>query len=418
MGKVAKELGAKAVANLRTPGVHAVGTVPGLSLQVLADKAGNPTGARTWVLRVMVGGKRREMGLGGYPAVPLAAAHEAARHARAAIKRGADPIEEGKAARSALAAAQAAGITFSTAALRYIKAHEAGWRSAKHGKQWRSTLETYAFPVFGDMLVRDVDLPQVLAVLEPIWATKTETASRVRNRVELVLDWATARKYRSGDNPARWRGHLDKLLPKPRKVARKIPHAALPVADVGAFMQRLRACEGIGARALEFAILTAARSGEVRGATWAEIDMDAGIWAVPAVRMKASKEHRVPLSAAALNLLRSVPRMVGSPFVFAAERGGELSDMTLSEVMRRMAVPAVPHGFRSTFRDWASERTHYPHEMAEMALAHTIGNKVEAAYRRGDLFDKRRKMMDDWAAFLAKTEVKSATVVPMKRKRA
>lgn len=418
MGKVAREIKAnelrepRADSKLLRPGRHAVGEVPGLALQVL------PTGARTWVLRVMVGGKRREMGLGGYPGVTLAAAREAARQARAKIKAGVDPIEDGRATRSALRAAQASALTFSAAAVRYIEAHEAGWRNAKHAQQWRTTLETYAYPVIGDVLVRDVSLPQVLAVLEPIWRNKTETASRLRGRMESVLDWAAARGYREGLNPARWRGHLDKLLPRPSKVAKVEHRAALPVVDVGAFMERLRQCEGIGARALEFAILTAARSGEVRGAAWDEIDMDAGVWTVPAGRMKAGKEHRVPLSDAALTLLRGVPQMVGSTVAFAAPRGGKLSDMTLSAVMRRMGVPAVPHGFRSTFRDWAGERTHYPSDMAEMALAHAIGNKVEAAYRRGDMFEKRRKMMNDWAAFLAAPEVKAGTVVPMKRSRA
>ena len=265
----------------------------------------------------------------------------------------------------------------------------------------------------GSLMVRDVGLPQVLAVLEPIWTTTNETAVRLRGRIELVLDWATARGLRDGLNPARWRGHLDKLLPKPSKVNNREHHAALPVGAVGAFMVRLRAAEGMGARALEFAILTAARSGEVRGATWAEIDRDAKVWTLPAARMKAGKEHRVPLTAEALALLDALPKVAGTELVFPAPRGGALSDMTLLAVLRRLDVPAVPHGFRSTFRDWAAERSNYPRDVAEMALAHAIGDKVEAAYRRGDLFEKRRLMMADWAAFLAHGE-KPANVVPLR----
>jgi integrase len=272
--------------------------------------------------------------------------------------------------------------------------------------------------VIGPLLVRDVELPQIKAVLDPIWTTKTETASRLRGRIESVLNWAAANGYRSGLNPARWRGHLDKLLAKPSKVAKVVHHAAMPLSEVGAFMVKLRAAEGMGARALEFAILTAARSGEVRGATWAEVDTNDAVWIVPAERMKAGREHRVPLSPAAVKLLKVLPRMAGTNLVFPAPRGGVLSDMTLGAVLRRMDVGAVPHGFRSTFRDWCSERTSYPHQIAEMALAHTIGNKVEAAYRRGDLFDKRRKLMSEWATFCARVEPARGAVVPMRRARA
>jgi len=235
--------------------------------------------------------------------------------------------------------------------------------------------------------------------------------------MELVLDWATARGLRDGLNPARWRGHLDKLLPKPSKVNNREHHAALPVGDVAAFMMQLRAAEGMGARALEFVILTAARSGEVRGATWAEIDMEAKVWVVPGSRMKAGKEHRVPLSDVAVEMLKMQPRSAGTELLFPAPRGGQLSDMTLTAVLRRMNVPAVPHGFRSTFRDWAAERTNYPRDVAEMALAHAIGDKVEAAYRRGDLFQKRALMMADWATFLERVEA-TAQVIDLKGKRA
>jgi integrase len=298
-----------------------------------------------------------------------------------------------------------AAYTFKECAEAYIKAHASTWKNDKHRQQWRNTLAQHAYPVMGSLLVRDVKLPHVLAVLEPIWGTTNETAVRLRGRIELVLDWATARAYREGLNPARWRGHLDKLLARPSKINNRQHHAALPVSEAGALMPRLRAAEGIGARALEFLILTAARSGEVRGATWAEIDRDARMWTVPAERMKAGKVHRVPLSAEAMALLDALPRLAGSDLVFPAPRGGALSDMTLTAVLRRMAVAAVPHGFRSTFRDWAAERTNYPRDVAEMALAHTIGDKVEAAYRRGDLLEKRTAMMADWASFLSRPEV-------------
>lgn len=406
MGKKADTLGALDVSRLTAPGLHFVGTVAGLALQIA------PTGARSWILRIQVGGKRRDMGLGGYPDVTLADAWKAAREARATAKSGVDPIEKARSARSALLASNLAAKTFRQCAVAYVTAHKPTWSNAKHAAQWTSTLETYAYPFMGDMLVRDVGLPQVLSVLEPIWSAKTETATRLRGRIESVLDWATVRGYRSGLNPARWKGHLDTLLAKPGKIAKKDHHAAIPVGEMGAFMAALRKQDGTGARALEFAILTAVRSGEVRGAAWSEIDKDAKVWTIPAARMKMRKEHRVPLSDAALKLLESLTHMEGNDLVFPALRGGELSDMTLSAVMRRMKVKGVPHGFRSTFRDWCAERTNYPRDVAEMALAHAIGDKVEAAYRRGDLFDKRTRLMTEWAAFCAKVETKGK-VVPM-----
>lgn len=397
MGRKAKELGALAVSRLTAPGLHFVGGVSGLALQVLQS------GGRTWILRATMGGRRRDMGLGGYPDVPLADARAAARKAREQIKSGLDPIEEARAEANSRRANQAKNITFKQAALAYIASHEAGWRNNKHANQWRNTLDTYAYPVIGSVMVRDVDLTQVLAVLTPIWSTKTETATRVRGRIEHVLDWATALGDRDGLNPARWKGHLDKLLPRPSKIARIKHHIALPLAELGPFMKRLREAKSVGARALEFLILTAARSGEVRGATWAEIDVEAAVWTVPPDRMKAGREHRVPLPPEALTLLDALPRFAGTNLIFPAPRGGALSDMALTAVLRRMNADAVPHGFRSTFRDWASELTNYPRDAAEMALAHTIGDKVEAAYRRGDLFDKRRRMMADWATFCGKS---------------
>lgn len=412
MARKAKELGPLAVAKLTTPGLHFVGGVAGLALQVL------PSGGRTWVLRATMGGRRRDMGIGGFPDVPLADARTAARSARDLIRAGLDPIEEARAAISARRAHLAKDLTFRNAAIAYIGAHEAGWRNAKHAAQWKNTLETYAYPVIGSLLVRDIELAHVLAILEPLWRTKTETATRLRGRIEQVLDWATARGHREGLNPARWRGHLDKMLARPSKVARVAHRAALPAAEIGPFIAALRAAEGMGARALEFAILTAARSGEVRGAKWSEIDLDAATWTVPGERMKAGREHRVPLSAPAICLLRGLPRVDGAELVFPAPRGGQLSDMTLTAVLRRMKVAAVPHGFRSTFRDWASERTNYPRDAAEMALAHAIGDKVEAAYRRGDLFEKRRRMMADWATFCGQLPARGnvASMTDVKRR--
>ena len=405
MPKLAKELQALTVSKILAPGLHFVGGVQGLALQVTG-------GSRAWVLRATIGGKRRDMGLGPYPEVTLARARDKARDARELIRQGVDPIHCQQAAQSAMRAAVAEALTFKECAEKYIAAHRTGWKNAKHAQQWGNTLEQHAYPALGAVLVRDVKLPQVLAVLEPIWTTTNETAVRLRGRIELVLDWATARGLRDGLNPARWRGHLDKLLAKPSKVNNREHHAALPVGDVGAFMVRLRAADGMGARALEFAILTAARSGEVRGATWGEIDLAARVWTVPGARMKAGKEHRAPLSDAALALLAALPQGKPDELAFKAPRGGALSDMTLTAVLRRMEVPAVPHGFRSTFRDWASERSNYPRDVAEMALAHAIGDKVEAAYRRGDLFEKRRLMMADWARFLARVE-KPAQVFAM-----
>jgi integrase len=393
MPRKARELSPLEVRRLNQPGRWAVGGVDGLALQV------TPAGARSWVLRLTLSGKQREMGLGGFPSVTLADAREKARTYRSQVQAGADPIAKRIAAVSAAAAERSAMQTFAQTAEQYIDRHEKSWKNAKHAAQWTATLKSYANPVFGDFAVKDITAAHVIKAIEPIWGTKTETASRLRSRIELVLDFAIARGLRQGPNPARWRGNLDAALPKPTHVKKVQHHKALDVAAAPAFMARLAQQKGMGARAVEFVVLTAARSGEVRGLTWAEIDLQAAVWTVPAHRMKGGREHRVPLSAQAMVLLRSLG--TGSPvdLVFPGLRG-PLSDMSLSAVLRRMQLAVTVHGFRSTFRDWVSEHTAYPTEVAEMALAHAVGDKVEAAYRRGDLLAKRVQLMEDWASYV------------------
>lgn len=409
MPRIARELSALEVSRLRAPGLVAVGGVPGLHLQV------TPTQARSWILRVKVGTKRRDMGLGAYPGVTLAQAREKARQARERIEQGFDPVHERQRAKSLLRAEQTSAVTFEQAARALIESKAPEWRNAKHASQWTATLEKYAFPVIGQLHVKDVQQVHILQILEPLWHTRTETASRLRGRIEAVLDWARARGHRDGENPARWRGHLDKLLAKPSKVARVEHHPAIPLDDAHTFYAALQQREGMAARALEFALLTAARSGEVRGATWAEIDLDSALWTIPATRMKAGREHLVPLSEQALQLLRDLPRVEGSDFVFPGTRGSKLSDMSLSAVMRRMCLDAVPHGLRSTFRDWCGERTAYPRDLAEAALAHTIASKSEAAYKRLTMVERRRPMMDAWAKFLSTPVAQGNKVVPLAR---
>ena len=407
MPKKAKELSAIEVSRLAKSGYHFVGGVAGLILQV------TPTGARSWIIRATVGGKRRDIGLGGFPDVTLAGAKEAARNTRTKIKDGIDPVLEGRTKRSALVAARAAAINFEDAAAAYIAAKEIGWKSAKHGAQWRSTLETYAFPVLGKIIVSDIETPHVMRVLEPIWKSKTETASRLRGRIESILSWATAHHFRKGENPARWHGHLKELLPKPSDVTDIEHHAALPFAEIGGFIESLRKHEGMGTRALEFAILTAARSGEVRNATWDEIDTSNAVWTIPKIRMKAGKEHRIPLSDAALKVLAALPRIAATDLIFPSSKNTPLSAMTLTAVIRRMGGSVTAHGFRSTFRDWAGETTAYPREVIEHALAHQLKDKAEAAYARGSMFDKRRRLMADWAKYCDMV-ASSASVTPIR----
>ena len=391
-----------------------VGGEPGLHLQVRVD-------GQAWLYRYQAGltaaGKpwRRDMGLGSYPDVGLAEAREMVRGIRREQREGIDPIDQRRA--QAPRVRPEAAMTFDEAAKHLIKVKAPEWTNAKHAAQWRSTLDNYASPAIGHMPVDKIELRHVVDVLTPLWSTKTATATRLRSRIEAVLSWATASGHRSGDNPARWAGNLDAgILAKPGKIRKVKHHAALPIDGMHGFVVELRKREGIAAKALEFVILTAARSGEVRGAVWAEIDMDAKTWTVPGERMKANKPHTVPLSSTAMALLKALPRFAGTDLVFPSPTGKMLSDMTLSAVMRRMEVDAVPHGFRSTFRDWASERTNYPRDVAEMALAHTIGDKVEAAYRRGDLLAKRTKMMADWAKFI-ETAPASGNVVAIGAKK-
>ena len=399
MGSKAKELSALAVQRLTAPGMHAVGGVAGLYLCV------SPSGSRSWIARVNVDGKRREMGLGSFPDVSLSIAREKARAARSDTTMGIDPVAHRKEARSARQALKATQKTFADCAKAYIEAHSDSWQNAKHRAQWPSTFETYVYPTMGTVMVGEVTQAHVMAVLLPIWKTKTQTATRLRGRIEQVLAWATAAGFRQGENCARWTGLLDQLLPAPGKVSEPRHHPAVRVDDMPAFIKALRQHDGLSPKALEFVVLTAARSGEVRGATWAEIDLEAAVWTVPKERMKAGKEHRVPLNTQAIKLLEAMPRIEGTELVFPAPRGGQLSDMALTALTRRMNFRddagrvCVPHGFRSSFRDWVFERTDYPRDLAEAALAHALENKVEAAYRRGDALERRRAMMQAWANY-------------------
>jgi integrase len=414
MPRIAKELGPLAVKGLTDAGLHPVGGVAGLMLQV------SPTGTRSWLLRVKVGDKRREIGLGAFPGVTLAQAREKAQATRDDITKGIDPVAQRAAARQTIVEQQqeekALAWTFKRCAEAYIKAKKPGWRNVKHGAQWENTLATYAYPSIGDVLVRHVDITHITNIIEPHWATKNETINRVRNRIELVLDWAAVRKLRSGDNPARWKGNLDKLLADRKIVGAVTGHRALAASDLYAFMQALKDVPGTSARCLEFVVLTACRSGEARLATWAEIDTKAKTWAIPGPRMKSGRPHSVPLSDEVMSLLEALPRLEGTDLVFpGAKEGKPLSDMSLSAVMRRMGVDAVPHGFRASFSSWCASSTAYPSEVREMALAHAIGDGTVAAYQRSDLFEKRRNLMADWAKFLDTAPGVGDNVVQMRQ---
>jgi integrase len=402
MARTVNRLSYRGVETLKQPGMHGDGG--GLYLQVTEGADGTPR--KSWLFRYTVGGRERQMGLGPLSDVPLVEARDRALAARELRRAGKDPITEREAARAEASLVAAKAMSFDDCAAAYIAAHRAGWRNAKHGSQWANTIVTYCSPVFGKLPVQLVDVGLVMKAIEPLWATKPETAGRVRGRVERILDWAKVRGYRDGENPARWRGHLDHLLPARGKVRRVKHHAALPYAEIPAFVAALRGRDAVAARALEFAILTAARTGEVLGATWSEIDLDARLWTIPHGRMKAGREHRVPLGDRAVEIIRNMMTAKQNGYIFYGDRRAALSNMSLLMLLRRMGRKDVTtHGFRSTFRDWVAEQTNFPSAVAEMALAHSIGNAVEAAYRRGDMLDKRRSLMDLWDNYCARPVV-------------
>lgn len=404
MARKVNRLTALKVERIKEPGYYADGD--GLWLQV------TPSISKSWVFRFMLNGRAREMGLGPLHRVGLAEARTKAAECRNMLLAGTDPIEARNAARAAANVAAAKSFTFDECADAYIAAHRASWKNSKHIDQWTNTIRTYASPIFGSLPVDQVDTGLVMKCLEAIWTTKAETASRLRGRIESVLDWAKVRGYRQGENPARWKGHLDHLLPARAKVQKVEHHPALPYAEIGAFMKALREHEGIAAKALEFTILTAARTGETIGARWSEIDFAENVWTIPEGRMKAGREHRVPLCDTALSILKEMEQLRDGEFVFPGRREGTaLSNMAMLQLLERMGRGDLTvHGFRSTLRDWAAEVTAYPREVAEMALSHAIGDKVEAAYRRGDLFEKRRQLMQDWAGYCDREPEKLATV--------
>ena len=417
MPKVAKALSAIEVKRLTGVGLHAVGTVTGLCLNI---GAGN---SRSWILRTKWASKRIEVGLGAYPEISLSAALERARTVKDDIYKGIDPIAERRAARAI------EEWTFKRCAEAYIESHRSAWTNDKHAQQWENTLATYAYPKIGSMHVKDIVIDDVLRVIETDWATKTETMNRVRQRIEATLAWAGARCYRDKQNPAIWRNNLDQLLPKQSKVSKPEPHPALQIKDVQAFTTALSAAEGQGAKCLHFLMLTACRSNEARGATWSEIDLEAAEWLIPAERMKADAAHRVPLSDAAVTLLKALVKFEGTDLIFVGNENKQLSDMTLAAVIKRMnksevvwadykGKPIVPHGLRSTFATWAQENTNYPTELREHALAHRVGNATTQSYERGAQFEKRRAMMQDWSKFMHASPKRGNNVIQLKKKAA
>ena len=396
MARTVDRLTAKAVAGKTIPGLYSDGN--SLYLQITA------AGVKSWLFRYMLAGTARGMGLGPIHTVSLKEARDAALACRKQLQAGIDPLEAKLVINQTQKAAKAKVLTFSACTTLYIGSHRAGWKSAKHADQWKNTLTTYAFPIIGELPVAKVDTGLVMQVLEPIWKTRNETASRVRGRIESVLGWAAVRGHRQGDNPARWRDHLDKLLPRPRQVQTVQHHPALPYVEVGEFIGRIQIEVGVPARALEFLILTAARTGEVIGARWNEFDFEAKIWTVPAARMKLKKEHRVALADRAVAIVKLLQTTAQSEYVFPGRaKDKPLSNMGMLQLLKRLdRGDLTAHGFRSTFRDWAGETTNYPREVCEAALAHGIKDQVEAAYARGDLFAKRKLLMADWAVYCGK----------------
>lgn len=414
MPKRSKPLSALDVKRLiGKPGKHQAGSVAGLIFVV------KPSGAASWVLRTMSGNHRRSIGLGPYPEISLAMALVKAREAKALIRQGIDPVEQKKATKRALEKSQDAIMTFRRAADACHRKKLAEFRNEKHGQDWIGSINRYAVPVIGHLPVHEVELGHILKILQPIWETRTETATRLRQRLEAILAWATVSGYRTGDNPARWSGHLDAILPKPGSIKNVTHHRALDYKQAGQFMIQLRTRPGIAARALEFIVLTACRSGEARLAVWDEIDFTNATWSIPAERTKTKKEHVIPLTRQAIKLLENLPRFEGCPYLFVATRGGPLSDMSISAVLKRMKVDAVPHGFRATFRTWAAEQTNFAREVAEQALGHAIPSAVERAYRRGDLLEKRRLLMEAWSVYCdtIRQPDESAKVLPMHKGR-
>lgn len=417
MPKIARELTALEVKRLNKPGWHAVGGVAGLLLQVKPPAREGATISRSWILRVQVAGQRQPVGLGAFPQVSLAAAREQARKLASEAKGGVNLLARKRAQRSALIAAASKNKTFRECAEAYMEAHASDYTNEKHRKQWPATLEAYAYPVIGRMLVADVTMRHVMDVLlqetkhrdgtaGKLWYIKAETAKRLLDRIRTVLDYATVNEYRSGTNPATWRGYLDTQLPTTRglKVVRHQP--ALPYRQISDFMVHLRKNESISAKALEFLVLTGVRSGSVRLADWSEIDFKERLWVIPAAHTKTKREHRVPLPVQAMKLLRNLPRMTETEKVFPSPKGKALSDMALSQLMRGMQergeliVKAVPHGFRSTFRDWAADQANYPDEIRKAASGHSVGDSTHSAYQRTDLLEKRRQLMIEWASFI------------------
>lgn len=397
MANAINKLSALQVNRLSKPGLYGDGA--GLYLQITKG------GVKSWLFRYMRNGRARGMGLGPVHTVSLSNARIKALDVRRQLLAGIDPLDAKRQDQTLAKVGAVKVTTFDECCAAYIDAHSSGWKNVKHADQWRNTLATYASPYFGSLPISDIDTALVMKALEPIWISKTETASRVRGRIESVLDWATARGHRIGENPARWKGHLDHLLPKRSKVQAVVHHAALPYVDAPKFMVQLRAINTMAAKALELLILTATRTSEVIEARWDEFDLGAGVWRIPAERMKAGKEHRIPLSPAAKVLLEHMQSIKQNEFVFPGQRKDKpLSNMALLQMLKRMGrSDLTAHGFRSTFRDWVGETTHYPREVAEAALAHLLKDKAEAAYARGDLFEKRAAMMADWSTHLAST---------------
>ena len=393
MARTKHRLSAKRVENLKKPGLYADGG--NLYLRIA------PGGSKGWIFRFTLHGKTRDAGLGSFPTISLATARDQAEKLRKLLIDGIDPIEARKAERAAVRAESEQAVTFEECARAYISSHEAGWRNEKHRAQWHSTLKTYVYPVIGQLPVKAVNTAHVMQILEPIWRSKPETASRIRGRIEVILSWAKVRGYRDGENPARWRGHLDHLLPAKGKVRRVIHHPALPYPEIPAFMKLLREQEGFAARALEFLILTASRTNETLRATWDEIDWDLALWTIPAERMKGGRDHRVPLTSRALQLVSEMSDIKLNEFVFPGMKPGRpLSDMSLLMLLRRIGYGHVTaHGFRSTFRDWTAECTSFSGDAAELALAHAVPNPVEAAYRRRDMLAKRQQLMSEWGQY-------------------